>query len=68
MLQDRGYVKPGCYADLTVFDEDEIRTTEPDQSKPFGIKRVFMNGKEVLCEGEIDKETLRTAGMAIAVK
>ena len=67
MLQDRGYVKPGCYADLTVFDEDEIRTTEPDQSKPFGIKRVFMNGKEVLCEGEIDKETLRTAGMAIAV-
>jgi hypothetical protein len=50
------------------WDEDEIRTTEPDQSKPFGIKRVFMNGKEVLCEGEINKETLRTAGMAIAVK
>lgn len=68
MLENRGYIKPGCYADITVFDEDEIRDTEPDQGKPFGIRRVFMNGKEVLCEGEIDKETLRTAGMAIAVK
>ncbi|MCR5134817.1 MAG: amidohydrolase family protein [Clostridiales bacterium] len=67
-LEDRGYVRPGCYADLTVFDEDELRDTEPDQKKPFGIRRVFMNGKEVLCDGEIDKESLRTAGMAIAVK
>ena len=61
----RGYVKPGCYADLTVFDEAEMAAATPDQSKPFGIRRVFINGKEVLCEGKLDTEALQTSGQAL---
>ena len=39
MLADRGYLKEGYYADLTVFDEDALRDGTPDQEKPFGIEK-----------------------------
>ena len=66
-LSDRGYIRPGCFADLTVFDEKEIRAAQPDQEKPFGIRQVFINGKQVLSEGTLDKEALKTTGRAIRV-
>ena len=43
MLKDRGYVKPGYFADFTVFDENETKNATPDQAKSFGIKKVFIN-------------------------
>ena len=67
LLKDRGYVKKGCYADLTVFDEDEIRQAVPDQSRPFGIRKVFINGELVLDGGALDIEKLRTSGRALPV-
>ena len=67
MLKDRGYLKEGCYADLTVFNEEEIRKAVPDQEKSFGIEKVFINGKLVLSQGELDREALRTSGRAISV-
>lgn len=67
MLKDRGYVREGYYADLTVFDEDEIKNAQPDQGKSFGIKRAFINGVPVLKDGALDEEALRTTGMALRV-
>jgi N-acyl-D-amino-acid deacylase len=64
-IPDRGYIRPGCFADLTVFDETEMASAVPDQEKPFGIRRVFINGKEVLKEGVLDKEALKTSGHAL---
>ena len=57
--------KPGYYADLTVFDEKEMERATPDQEKAFGIRRVFINGKEVLSDGKLDKEALKTSGQAM---
>ena len=64
-IPDRGYVRPGYYADLTVFDEAEMASATPDQERSFGIKRVFINGKEVLSDGVLDTEALKTSGHAL---
>lgn len=64
-IPERGYVKPGFFADLTVFDEAEMVSAVPDQEKAFGIRRVFINGKEVFCEGRLDAEALKTSGHAL---
>lgn len=64
-LKDRGYLKEGCFADLTVFDENEIRNAVPDKTCSFGIERVYINGKEVFASGKIEEETAKTAGRAI---
>lgn len=61
----RGYLRSGFFADITVFDEDEMRRAVPDSGKAFGIRRVFINGKEVLSEGKLDPEALRTSGQAL---
>ncbi|HWQ79558.1 MAG TPA: amidohydrolase family protein [Anaerovoracaceae bacterium] len=64
-LKDRGYVRDGCFADLTVFNEEKLKSAEPDQGKSFGIEKVFMNGKLVLEDGHIDAALLRNAGHAV---
>jgi N-acyl-D-amino-acid deacylase len=66
-LSNRGYIRPGCFADLTVFDEVEIRTAQPDQKKSFGIRRVWINGKAVLNGEALDSEALKTSGKSIFV-
>ena len=67
-IPERGYLKPGFYADLTVFDEAEIKQATPDQQASFGIRRVFINGREVLADGVLDKEALKTSGRALRAK
>ncbi|MBO7682037.1 MAG: amidohydrolase family protein [Clostridia bacterium] len=62
---DRGYLKEGCYADLTIFDEDALRAGVPDQSKSFGITSVYINGVCVLDGDALDAEALKTTGRAI---
>ena len=64
-IQNRGYVKPGYFADLTVFDEDALKNGKPDQSKAFGIDRVYVNGKLVLNGEKLDETAFRTAGRAL---
>lgn len=66
-LPERGYVKEGYFADLTIFDEKEIKNSTENE-KPFGIKCVYVNGKMVLDGNEIEKENIQTVGMAIKVK
>lgn len=66
-LPGRGYIRPGYFADLTVFDESELRSATPDQGKAFGIAKVFINGRLVLDGDKLDEQSLLTAGRAVPV-
>jgi N-acyl-D-amino-acid deacylase len=60
-LEDRGVLKPGAAADITVFDFDTIgdnSTYEEPQQYPSGIEYVLVNGKLVLDAGRFDPGTL----------
>jgi len=49
--KDRGWVRPGCAADLVVFDPARLRDTatfERPAQLPEGIERVFVNGVQVV--------------------
>ena len=67
MIPERGYLKEGYYADLTVLNEDEIKAATPDQEKSFGIEKVMINGRMVLSDGQLDREALKTTGRALPV-
>jgi N-acyl-D-aspartate/D-glutamate deacylase len=64
-ILDRGLLRPGCYADVTVFDPEKVLDrstyTEPFQYSE-GIEYVFVNGKMVLEHG---KHTGAKPGKAI---
>jgi N-acyl-D-amino-acid deacylase len=66
-IRERGYLRPGYYADLTIFDEESLRSGVPDREQPFGIEQVFINGKLVLDHGSLDEAALKTAGRAIRI-
>ena len=66
-LRKRGYIRPGYYADLTVFCEEELKNAIPNQKKSFGIHRVWINGKAVLNGEALDQELTKTSGKAIFV-
>ena len=66
-IPQRGYLREGYYADLTVFDEDALKAGVPDQEKPFGIEKVFINGRLVLDGDTLDREALKSAGRAIRI-
>ncbi len=67
MLKDRGYLKEGYFADLTVFDEEALRNGTPDQQKSFGIDKVFINGTLVYSENRLDAHALQKTGRALPV-
>lgn len=51
-IPERGYLRPGCKADLTVLNLAEISVDEkkPD-AKPGGIHAVYVNGRAVVRDG-----------------
>lgn len=54
-LPDRGLLKPGMWADITVFDQDRIMdkaTYDSPYQYPEGIPYVLVNGKLVIEDGE----------------
>ncbi len=54
-LAERGLLKPGYFADITIFDPDKVidRATYTDPFQyPTGIEYVFVNGRLVLDQGE----------------
>ena len=67
-IPERGYLREGYYADVTVFDETDVKNGVPAQGKAFGIDRVFINGKQVLSGDVLDTEALKTSGRAIAIR
>ncbi len=66
-IKDRGYIKEGFFADITVFSEKELKEAVPDQKKAFGIKKVFINGKLVLEDDVLQEAAARRAGQAVRV-
>ena len=60
-------IEPGYYADLTVFDEAELRDGKPAQDKSFGIEQVYINGIKVLDGDMLDAEAIRHSGRAMRV-
>ena len=67
-LRERGFIRPGYFADLTAFCEDELREAIPDQRKSFGIRKVWINGNAVLDGDMIDQELTRTSGRSISIR
>lgn len=66
-LRERGYIRPGYYADLTVFCEEELKKATPDQKKSFGIRKVWINGKAVLAEDTLREDLAKISGKAISI-
>jgi dihydroorotase/N-acyl-D-amino-acid deacylase len=58
-LHDRGLLRPGMIADITVFDAAAIRDVSTfDDPKHYatGVTHVFVNGKRVVADGAITSE------------
>lgn len=57
-IHDRGLLKPGTWADITIFDDRVVRDNatylEPDKS-PSGIEYVMINGHVAINKGTVDK-------------
>jgi N-acyl-D-amino-acid deacylase len=54
-LEDRGCLKPGCFADIVIFDPSSIAdhaTYAKPQQYATGVNDVFINGVQVLRDGE----------------
>ena len=54
-LDRRGFLKPGMFADVVVFDPAKIAdraTYENPQQYAIGVRQVFVNGVQVLKDGE----------------
>ncbi|WP_202845441.1 N-acyl-D-amino-acid deacylase family protein [Luteimonas saliphila] len=54
-LQDRGCLRPGCFADIVVFDPAAIidhASYDRPQQYATGVGEVFVNGVQVLRDGE----------------
>ncbi len=67
-IKDRGFIKAGNYADITVLDLKKLRIDEQDIKKPEGIKYVFINGKKVIDKGQTNCNLLSNAGIIGSLK
>ncbi|MDE2777581.1 MAG: D-aminoacylase [Chloroflexota bacterium] len=57
---DRGIVRPGCKADIVVFDPDELRATatyDNPRSHAEGVSDVIVNGAQALADGQVTGAT-----------
>jgi len=58
-ITDRGILRPGMAADITVFDPRTIRdiaTYNDPLHYSVGVRHVFVNGRPVLLDGSITSE------------
>lgn len=60
-LADRGYLKPGCRADVVVFDPKTFRDTatfEKPHQYAAGVRWVFVNGRAAVADGAFREDVL----------
>ena len=62
-IKNRGSLQVGNYADITVFDYDNLSYSEEVVTKPKGIKYVFINGRKVVDQGITNNDLLRNSGV-----
>jgi len=58
-LSDRGLLRPGLMADITIFDPATIRdiaTFDDPKHYAVGVRHVFVNGRRVVANGAITTE------------
>src|SRR5207245_26265 len=58
-LSDRGLLRPGLMADITIFDRATIRdisTFDDPKHYAVGVRHVFVNGRRVVANGAITTE------------
>jgi dihydroorotase/N-acyl-D-amino-acid deacylase len=58
-LADRGILRPGMMADLTIFDPatiHDVSTFDDPKHYSVGVKHVFVNGRPVVADGAITNE------------
>ncbi|NLG87120.1 MAG: amidohydrolase family protein, partial [Firmicutes bacterium] len=59
-LKDRGFIKPGMFADLTIFDPAQV-ADKADFINPHqyatGINHVLVNGQAVVTDGRLTGQT-----------
>jgi N-acyl-D-amino-acid deacylase len=60
-IKDRGLLRKGLAADITVFDWKEVKdnnTTEKTDETPAGIEHVFINGQPAVANGRLNTSIL----------
>ncbi len=67
-LEKRGSLEIGNYADITIFDLNNIHENPKGDDFPTGMKYVFINGKKVLDNQIFDRDLLANSGRSIRVK
>ena len=51
-MKDRGELRPGAYADITIVDPATLQNRIAEELPPLGIPYVFVNGQAVVYNGE----------------
>lgn len=66
-MKDRGYIKEGNQADITIFNMDKLNYSEGKEESPSGIEYVIINGKKVINNGRFNAKVAKDAGEFIKV-
>jgi N-acyl-D-amino-acid deacylase len=65
-IPDRGYLRAGYAADVTVFDPAEVGANGDEPVRPRGIREVYIGGRRVVSAGTADDAALGGAGAVLA--
>ncbi|MDL2318017.1 amidohydrolase family protein [Eubacteriales bacterium OttesenSCG-928-A19] len=61
-LRDRGLLRAGYAADVTVFDPATVAPDGEQPRRPLGIRHVYVNGRAIVRDGRADEAAMAGAG------